>query len=210
VVAGRVNRTMFGLRARRKNATTSALAGSPQALLGLVAAGDAAAVRQCIASYGPVVWTIARRFAPASESGLGEASEAVQEIFVDLWKHAGRYDPKLGSEQAFVVVLARRRMLDRLQRAEQRPAIVPVPETLAGDDLVVVERCVEAEIAAGVLAPLDPHQRRALSLAIGQAMTHAQIAELTGMPLAPVKSLIRRALVAVRKRVLAQQGAPIQ
>jgi RNA polymerase sigma-70 factor, ECF subfamily len=154
-----------------------------------------------------VVWTIVRRFAPASDAGWGEAREAAQEIFVDLWKHAGRYDPKLGSEQAFVAMLARRRMIDRLRRAEQRPALVPVPETLAGEELVALERCAEAEIAAGVLAPLDPHQRRALSLAIGQAMTHGQIAELTGMPLATVKSLIRRALVAVRKRVLAQQGA---
>lgn len=195
-----------------KNATPQALAGSQQTLLGLVAAGDAAAVRQCIVTYGPLVWTIARRFAPTP----AEAEDAAQEIFIELWKHAGRFDPAVASESAFVTMIARRRMIDRLRRAQRRPDLKPVPDTLASNEHVEIERCAEASIAAGVLATLDPHQRRVLSLAIGQGMTHAEIAEATAMPLGTVKSLVRRALVAVRKRLIgppqavAKQGAEIR
>jgi RNA polymerase sigma-70 factor (ECF subfamily) len=155
-----------------------------------------------VAEYGPLVWSIARRFAPTP----GDAEDAVQEIFLELWKHAGRYDPAVASQPAFITMIARRGMLERLRRAERRPKIEPVPDTFTSLEHVSVERCLEATIAAGVLATLDPHQRRVLSLAIGQGMTHAEVAQATSMPLDTVKSLIRRALVAVRKRLLARDG----
>jgi RNA polymerase sigma-70 factor (ECF subfamily) len=97
-------------------------------------------------------------------------------------------------------------MLDRLRGAEHRPTLRPVPDTLAGTEPSMIERCPEASLAVGVLATLDPHQRRVLSLAIGQGMTHAEVAETTAMPLATVKSLVRRALVAVRKRLPAAEA----
>ncbi len=189
-----------------KNATHGALSGSPQTppgLLGLVAAGDPTAVSHCIAEYGPLVWSIARRFGPNPT----EAEDAVQEIFIELWKHAGRYDPAVASEPAFVTMLARRRMIDRLRRGSQRPQLRPAPDTIAGNESAAIERCSEATIAIGALATLDPHQRRVLSLAIGQGMTHAEIADATRMPLATVRSFVRRALVAVRKRLLARGAA---
>jgi RNA polymerase sigma-70 factor, ECF subfamily len=157
-------------------------------------------VRQCIVEYGPLVWAIARRFAPTRV----EAEDAVEEVFLELWKHVGRYDPALASEPAFVAMIARRRMLERLSRVERRPRIRPSAEDFAGLEGGALGRCPEAAIAVAVLASLDPSQRRVLSLAVGQGMTHAEIAELTHTPLATVKSLVRRALVAVRKRLLAQ------
>jgi len=151
------------------------------------------------------VWSIARRFAPTEP----EAEDATQEIFIELWKHAGRYDPSAGSEATFITVLARRRMIDRLRRAERRPKLSPAPDALASTEThAQIERSVEASIAAGVLATLEPRQRRVLSLAIGQGMTHSEIAAATDMPLGTVKSLVRRALVAVRKRLRAQEGEP--
>jgi RNA polymerase sigma-70 factor (ECF subfamily) len=158
-------------------------------------------VRQCIVEYGALVWSIARRFAPP-----GEAEDAVQEIFLELWKHAGRYDPALASEPAFIAMIARRQMIERRARAEPRSQLKPSPETFTGVERSTLERCPEATIAAGVLATLDPHQRRMLSLAIGQGMTHADVAAATAMPVETVKSLVRRALVAVRKRLEAGSG----
>jgi RNA polymerase sigma-70 factor (ECF subfamily) len=145
------------------------------------------------------VWSIARRFAPST----GDAEDAVQEIFLELWKHAGRYDPAQISEPTFVVMIARRRMIERLRRAE-RPQLEPAPDTVANIEGSISERCPEIAIAAGVLATLDPRQRRVLSLAVGQGMTYAELAEATSMPIDKVKSLVRRALVAVRKRLQAQ------
>jgi RNA polymerase sigma-70 factor (ECF subfamily) len=189
-------------RGDTKSATHGALSGSQQTLLSQVAAGDPAAVRECISEYGPLVWSIARRFAPSA----GDAEDAVQEIFLELWKHAGRYDPALGSEAAFVTVVARRRMIERLRKAERRPQLRPAPDSFTDLDGSIAERCPEVTIAAGVLATLDPRQRRVLSLAVGQGMTYAELAEATTMPLEQVKSLVRRALVAVRKRLLTRGG----
>ena len=186
-----------------KSAIHRVLAASPQTLLSRVAAGDSEAVRECVTRYGPLVWSIARRLAPTE----AEAEDAAQEVFIELWKHAGRYDPSLASEPAFIAMIARRRLIDRLRRAERRPKITPAPDTVLGSEQhVQIERSAEAAIAAGVLATLDPHQRRVLSLAIGQGMTHAEIAKATDMPLGTVKSLVRRALVAVRKRLRAQEA----
>ncbi len=181
-----------------KSVTSSPLTSPPQSLLGRVATGDPNAARLCIAEYGPLVWSISRRMAPNSS----EAEDAVQEIFIELWKHAGRYDPALASEPAFVTMIARRRMIDRLRRAERRPQLKPMPDSLVGEQHDAIERCVEASLAASALAALDPRQRRVLTLAIGHGMTHAEISELTEMPIGTVKSLVRRALVAVRKRVM--------
>lgn len=165
----------------------------------MVTTGDPSAVRRCITLYGPLVWSIARRFDPDA------SAEAVQEIFVELWKHAGRYDPRACSEPAFITMIARRCMLDRLRSAGQRPQPKPAPDSLASSEQhTASERCVEAAIAAGVLSTLDPRQRRILSLAIGQGMTHAELAKATATPIGTAKSLVRRALIAVRKRLLAR------
>jgi RNA polymerase sigma-70 factor (ECF subfamily) len=185
-----------------KSAIHRALTAPRQTLLGHVAAGDRAAVRQCISRYGPLVWSLARRFA-ASEV---EAEDAAREIFVALWSHAARFDPAVVSEPVFITMVARRCMIERLRQAAQRPALRPAPDSLASSEQhTEFERCAEARTAAGVLATLEPRQRRVLSLAIGQGMTFAEVAEITGVPIKEVKLLVRRALVAVRKRL---QGAP--
>lgn len=169
-----------------------------QPLLTRVAAGDPLALRQCIAEYGPLIWSIARRMSPSPS----EAEDAVQEIFIELWKSAGRFDPSIASEPAYVTMIARRRLIDRLRRAERRPQIKPMVDSLIGDQHAAIERSAEAAIAASTLAALDPRQRRVLSLAIGHGLTHTEIAELTELPVGTVKSLVRRALVAVRRRLL--------
>lgn len=175
-------------------------------MLGRVAAGEAEAIHECITRYGPLVWSIARRFAQAEAEA--EAEEASAAIFVELWNHAGRYDPKLVSEAVFITMVARRHMLDRLRSRPERPAPEPAPDSLSSSEQhSEIERCTEASIAAGVLATLDPHQRRLLSLAIGQGMTYEEIAAVSSVEPHAVKSLVRRALVAVRKRLQAQDGS---
>src|ERR1041385_2281154 len=92
------------------------------ALLARVAGGDPRAVRDCIARYGGLVWSIARRFEAA------DAEDAVQEIFLDLWKSAARFDGRIASEAAFVAMIARRRLIDRKRTRGRRPTIQPVTE----------------------------------------------------------------------------------
>ena len=77
-----------------------------------VAAGDRAAVRECLARYGGLVWSLVRR----STSDAAEAEDAVQEIFVDVWQSASRFDPAVASEATFIAMIARRRLIDRARR----------------------------------------------------------------------------------------------
>ena len=70
-------------------------------LLAHVAAGDPKAMRMFLAQYGGLVWSIARRFEP------GDAEDAVQEIFLDIWRSAASYDPARGSEATFVATITR-------------------------------------------------------------------------------------------------------
>jgi len=176
----------------------------PPLLLGRVAAGDRDAVRECIARYGGLVWSIARRFEAA------DAEDAVQEIFLDLWKSAARFDRQIASEAAFVAMIARRRLIDRKRTRGRRPTIDP------GADLPAVpsegsgpRTCAEASQAARALDKLRPEQRQVLLLSACHGMSHGEIAEHTGMPLGTVKAHARRGLMSIRAALLGVQPEEI-
>ncbi len=100
---------------------------SPVRILAAVAAGRREAMEACIAEYGGMVWSLALRMSPTRE----DAEEGVQEVFLDVWRHAHRFDPAVSSETTFVAMLARRRLIDRHRR---RPARGPRPGGRARHD----------------------------------------------------------------------------
>ncbi len=166
---------------------------APEALLPRVAAGDPDAVRALVAAYGDLVWSLARRFDPAN------AEDAVQEIFVDLWKSAERFDAAIASETTFVAMIARRRLIDRRRLQQRRPVLDGVDELPAViDDAASADTAVDAATAISALDRLRPEQRHVLLLATGRGMSHGEIAEQTGMPLGTVKAHARRGLLAIR------------
>ncbi len=163
-----------------------------------VAQGDQAAVAECIDQFGPLVWALARRLSPNRD----DAEDAVQEIFVDVWKSAARFDPAQGSEKVFITTIARRRLIDRLRRHSQLPEFAPTEE------LDVVgwaepgtrgEIAIEAERAAMAVARLKPDQQKVIELAVLHGLSHSEIAAKTGMPLGTVKTQMRRGLIQVRE-----------
>lgn len=184
----------------------------PPPLLGRVALGDTAAIRECLARYGNLVWSLARRFEAL------EAEDAVQEIFLDLWKSAARFDPAIASETAFVAMIARRRLIDRRRSRLRRPT---ADTPLAGDSsdgiLAVdpnpttsADLCAEAQQAARALEQLRPEQREVLVLSTVGGLSHGEIAEQTGMPLGTVKAHARRGLLSIRAALgdVDQKGTP--
>ena len=174
----------------------------PTQLLQRVAAREAAAIRECLDRYGALVWSLARRMSPSPT----EAEDAVQEIFLDLWQSASRFDPSLASEAGFVAMIARRRLIDRHRRRQRRWDTEPLPEVLAeppGSGLRQ-EVCAEAAIAARAMEQLRPEQRAVLILAC-QGMSHEEIATAMGMPLGTVKAHVRRGLSRVRQALV---GSP--
>jgi RNA polymerase sigma-70 factor (ECF subfamily) len=167
-------------------------------LLPRVALGDPEAVRTCIDRHGPLVWSIARRLSPTA----ADAEDAVQEVFVDLWKSAARFDADAGSEAVFVAMVARRRLIDRMRARKRRPETEPISEPrldIAGaSNQPDGEMCAEASLAADAIAALRPEQRQILLLAIRHGLSHEEIAAKMSLPLGTVKTHARRALLHVR------------
>jgi RNA polymerase sigma factor (sigma-70 family) len=164
-------------------------------LLHRVATGDGEAVRECIARWGGLVLSLARRLAP------GEAEDAVQDVFLDLWRSAARFDPAVASETTFVAMVARRRLIDRRRKNRRMPqteslADAPTPIEVAAFGRV--EDSAEASIAADALARLRPEQRLVLVLSACHGLSHEEIAATVNMPLGTVKAHARRGLLRVR------------
>lgn len=169
-----------------------------ESVLDRVARGDSHAMRQCIERFGGLVWAIARRMTRSR----ADAEDAVQEVFVDVWRSASRFDPAQGSEKVFVATIARRRMIDRIRR--NRLLQYTADET-ALDDVRFAEPGnhgeirAEAERAASAVARLRPQQQRILRMGLLEGMTHSEIAAATGLPLGTVKTLMRRGLIQARE-----------
>lgn len=167
-------------------------------LLQRVARGEAEAVRECIDRYGGLVWSLARRFT----SGDADAEDAVQEIFVNLWRSADRFDPSVASETTFVAMIARRRLIDRARSRGRQPTVEVMTEVNAppiptrGDATETADDAAQASVA---LAKLAPDQQRVLRLSVYQGLSHEQIAQATGLPLGTVKTHIRRGLIRIRE-----------
>lgn len=179
--------------------TVSETITQPENLLPAVARGDADAVQACLDRYGALVWSLARRMC---RSGA-DAEDAVQEIFISVWKNAGRFDSEKGSEVTFIATIARRRLIDRMRHAGRRPTEANID---AGGGMAVSEDRVDAPVAmrdevavaSRAMAELSEEQRRVLQMSIGYGLSHEKIAEATGIPLGTVKTHIRRGLIRVR------------
>lgn len=181
-----------------------------------VAAGEQQAIAECIDLFGGLVWHLARRTLPVR----ADLDDAVQEVFVELWKAAPKYDPAIASERAFVAVIARRRLIDRARRERTRIASTvnasgvevepagrgPGMRGSAGFDGrssdqpgTPVERSEEAALAAAAMRELSPDQQKALRLSLFEGLSHQEIADRLGVPLGTVKTNLRRGLIRIRE-----------
>jgi RNA polymerase sigma-70 factor (ECF subfamily) len=163
-----------------------------------IAGGDSAAVRECIEQYGPLVWSLARRLSRTPS----DAEDATQEIFLDIWRSAARYDASQGSDKVFIAMIARRRLIDRLRKTRAEPPMDPeevLEFVVSGDSGKSAETATEALHAARAMAALSPEQRQVLELGLLHGFTQSEIAKRLGMPLGSVKSFMRRGLIKVRE-----------
>jgi len=169
-----------------------------QAILQRIADGDKAAVQDCLNAYGGLIWSLARRMSPNTD----DAEDAVQEIFIDIWKNAERFDELQSSETTFVAMIARRRLIDRLRYSNRRISAGSLEDMVAepsNDSDKNLQISVEAREAARALESLRPEQRQVLQLSIIQGLSHQEISDATGMPLGTVKTHARRGLLQVRE-----------
>lgn len=168
-----------------------------QAVLKRIAQGDKTAVQACLKQYGGLVWSIAKRMSATTE----DAEDATQEIFIEIWKNASRFDETKSSEPTFISMIARRRLIDRLRMAQSRPApfsIEDLSEELGDSSNDRLQSFVEARQAFDALLKLEPEQRDILKLSIFFGLSHKEISDRIGMPLGTVKANVRRGLIRMR------------
>ena len=169
-----------------------------QAILKRIADGEKNAAEDCLKQYGGLVWSLARKMFSRTE----DAEDAVQEIFIEIWKNAGRFDETQSSETTFIAMIARRRLIDRLRYMNRRLSPESLEDTLvepANRYDEQMQASVEARDAARAMKNLRPEQQTVLQLSIIQGMSHQEISDATGMPLGTVKTHARRGLLQVRE-----------
>ena len=174
-------------------------------LMSRVAAHDGAAFTRLFELHSPVTLGLLNRI-------LGrrmEAEEVLQEVFLQVWMQADRYEADRSTPRGWILMLARSRALDRLRRRdasrrreemageEQDEAVAP----LGTERLEGLERRRKVTSA---LEALSPDQRRCIELAFFEGLTHTQIAERLAAPLGTVKSRILLGMNKLRQTLSAQ------
>jgi RNA polymerase sigma-70 factor (ECF subfamily) len=152
-------------------------------------------------TYGGLVWSLARRFTDS----VADAEDASQEIFLEIWKSASRYDSSMGKESTFIATIARRRLIDRLRASNRRPMTEEYDESVSVDPQSIETSsgavAADVETAQRALARLNASQREVLMLGIVEGMTHSEIALKTNKPLGTVKTQMRRGLIRLRELI---------
>ena len=128
-----------------------------------------------------------------------EAEDALQDVYITLWRRADRYDPERASPISWLATFARNRAIDRLRVGKVRQGSVPEEEAapvadrapLAEDLLIDAERSARVHTC---LETLDEKPRSAIRTAFFEGRTYAQIAEAGNVPLGTMKSWVRRGL----------------
>jgi len=174
-----------------------------QYLLQRVAAGDPAAVEECIDRFGGLIWSLARKLVGAH----AVAEDAVQEVYIHLWKSADRFDPAVASEMTFVAMIARRRLIDCKRRWQRRPdhghsmSIGDMDIPAGAEQIDAAELADEASRAAEAIRELRPEQQEILRLSVYEGWSHQRIADELQVPLGTVKTHLRRGLMRVRELI---------
>lgn len=158
-----------------------------------------AAVRECIDRYSALIWSIARRLSRTT----ADAEDALQEIFLDIWRCANRFDPSQGTEAGFIMVIARRRLIDRLRKVSSEPVMTSIDAV----DLTELwctsthhaENLIESEQALKILRSIRFEHRQVLELSLLQGLSQCEIAVALDLPLGTVKSFMRRGLTRLRQ-----------
>jgi RNA polymerase sigma-70 factor, ECF subfamily len=174
-------------------------AHSLEVLLSHVARGDHDAFAELYDRVAGQVYGVVRRVLRDS----AQSEEVAQEVLVEVWRSATRFDPARGSAATWILTIAHRRAVDRVRAAQaaidrderagrsaHRPAFDEVIEQ--------VETRLEHEQVRQALSTLTDLQREAVTLAYYGGYTYREVSELLDVPLGTVKTRLRDGLIRLR------------
>jgi RNA polymerase sigma-70 factor (ECF subfamily) len=132
------------------------------------------------------------------------AEEVLQECYVNIWNHSASYQAGLSAPMTWMTSIVRNRSLDWLRRpnfevATDDDAVFEAVESPEPGPLAQLEASTEAGAIARCMGGLEEKQRRAISLAFFEGLTHAELAEKLGQPLGTVKTWVRRGLIKLKE-----------
>jgi len=197
---------MWILLAVASSARTTA---DDQAALERMARGDQGALAEMYDRHGRLVYSLALRIV----RDRGDAEDVTQDVFVQAWRQASRFDTTRGNVAAWLLTMARSRAIDLIRRRRVRPqpgaddVVVETKDTSSAPD-VQFEWAQRAETIQEAMGALPLLQRLAIELAFFEGLTQAEIAEQLEVPLGTVKTRIRQGLLKLRDR-LAGAGATL-
>jgi RNA polymerase sigma-70 factor (ECF subfamily) len=197
-------RRLFSVREDPGLTVTSSAPASPrpeddETLLRRVARGDTEAFEAIYDRYADAVFGMVLRVL----RDRAQAEEVAQEVLVEAWRTAPRFDAERGSARAWLLTMARRRAIDRVraaQAADDREVRAASGQMTPEYDEVseaVVTR-LEAEEVRGCLETLTDLQRESVQLAYYRGYTHTQVSHLLDVPLGTVKTRLRDGLIRLR------------
>lgn len=164
-------------------------------LLNRIAAGDQEAFAAFYDRHAPAVFGMLMRLLPQR----GDAEDALQEAFSQVWRQARNYDAARGAPLAWLLMLARSRGVDLLRRQRSRSDLPTSAEALTWPDAALaVEQSELAALVRSALTQLPEEQRSALCLAFYNGLTYEQVANQQAVPLGTVKTRIRLAMGRLR------------
>ncbi len=189
------------VRVPRLRAVPSEPASEPTLddLLARVAHGDIAAFETVFDSMSAQVFGVVKRVLrdPA------QSEEVSQELMVEVWRTATRFDPERGSASTWVLTMAHRRAIDRVRSAQassEREERIGYQQHMPAYDEVAeqVETRLEQEQVRRCLETLTDLQRESVNHAYYGGYTYREVAELLDVPLGTVKTRLRDGLIRLR------------
>ena len=165
--------------------------------------GDHVALGKTYDLMGPAIFSLAVRLLRDRQG----AEDVTQDIFLQIWRQAGNYDPARGSPEAWMMMIARTRILDRLRSRAAGVVLKSVGDNLPDaadaddwpDDLAITNE--DASAVRTAIGELPADQRQAIELAFFDGLTHVEISERMNVPLGTIKTRIRLGLMKIKDKL---------
>ena len=174
-------------------------------LMQAVAAQEPGAIEELYERFATLVYRLAYQAMPTR----ADAEDAVQEIFIRLWRTADRYDPKRAALVTWVMLLSRRHLVDRLRRKRARISAGTLDESYLNGTTDRVDEPLEREERVRKLMvrvnKLPELQKTVVTRAYLGGQTLRQIGEELDTPIGTIKSALSRALVRLREGSQAEE-----
>jgi len=183
-----------------RNAVTESLLSAQEAAMlvrSVAEAQDRAAFARLFQHFAPRLKSYMRRLG-ANE---GEAEELLQDTFLSVWRKASSFNAEAASVSTWLFAIARNRRIDVLRRSRHveiqpdDPDLSPAPAPMADD---VVNAGQRDRLVRQAMADLPAEQAEVIRLSFYESLSHAEIADVLGLPLGTVKSRLRLAFNRVR------------